>query len=390
MSSKLNSITRASLLVLLIIAFPAFLLAFLLAISAETCGSRIFVLSILLLYIAGATLIFIDLSHPNRALIPVSLFVIAFIGLLISYVISPTGNVDPNCPASSVIPPPNKFVRWSPANLVSEIDQLKLGALVIPYFDPLIDSEKGKRYKELFMDVYREMQSEKSFTKLGSAMHYAYADYAGFSFNTGHLYCYIPAHGDNIDLPVIMFLHGAFGNMQGYLWIWKQLADQLHVAVVAPTFGFGSWNRPAGLSTIENAYQFCVQHPALSEKQIILAGLSSGGYGISKAAVVSPEKYQGLIYISGVLDQIILNSTEFIEGWTGRPIFIIHGSLDDRLLKSDIDKKVQVLNESGLDPKVKFFDDEDHLLIFSKRKELMEIISQWIKSNGLFLTASHP
>ncbi len=75
-------------------------------------------------------------------------------------------------------------------------------------------------------------------------------------------------------------------------------------------------------------------------------------------------------------------SPEFVQGWKGRPVLIIHGTQDARIPKDYIDRRVLDLYHNNIRPEVKFYDDEDHFLIFSKRFEMMEEIHQWVKSAG--------
>ncbi|MCP4695741.1 MAG: alpha/beta fold hydrolase [Gammaproteobacteria bacterium] len=379
MKSANKTLLSWGLILLLMITSPGIFLAIVLLISAETSASRFFALSLITL--SAATILLVIVIRTFRKPVLISAFILygfGIIGLLGCYLIAPSGHLPPNTRLQSLFPTGQKYVRWSPANLVREIDQMKLGTLLMPYLDPYIDQPKGRRLKHLFLTVYRQMQKDSQFVEIGSAMHYAYAELGNLAFDTRHLYVYIPQRNFRKKLPVILFLHGSLGNFKGYLWVWKQFADTHQFAIVAPSFGFGNWHRQGGVATIEAARQYCIQHPELDEKRIILAGLSNGGLGVSRAASLNPHAYQGLLYISGVMERNVLISPEFVQGWKKRPVFIIHGSQDARIPKDYVDRRILDLYHNNIRPEVKFYDDEDHFLFFSKRFEMMEEIHQWI------------
>ena len=368
------------LILFLAITLPVICLAIVLLCEAENWNSRLFVSSLIVTYFATLFL-FIAIKTDKKSMISRVFFLYILGGVLIvlCYFLSPTGFTQ-NSHLQSFFPTGQKYIQWSPANLVSEIDQIKLGAFVISRFKPFgVTSREALRFKNLAQEVYHQMQDNPEFISIGSTLHYMYTELLGFPIKNRHLYVYIPQHSPQEKLPVILFLHGSFGNLKGYLWCWKILADKHHFAIVAPSFGFGRWHNQESVSVIEQARQFCVWHPTLDEKKIILAGLSSGGIGVSQAAQMYPDHYQGLLYISAVVEANIVNSPEFVQGWRGRPIFIIHGDLDERIPKTYIEEIVSNLSYNGLHPVVKYYNDEDHFLLFSKRLEVMTEIYRWTR-----------
>jgi pimeloyl-ACP methyl ester carboxylesterase len=371
-----------ALVLMLFLTSPGTLLAILLALIAETWASRFFACSLLCLVVA-TVLLSIALRRSGKRIMVSSwiMYGLGLFGCIGCYIASPSGQSSPRF--QSHFPGKTGYARLSPANLVREIDQLKLGAVLMPRLDRHIDRRKGKRLKKLFMTVYREMQSDPDFVDVGSVMHYAYAEVGGRPFDIGHMYVYRPEQVDSEKLPVILFLHGSLGNFKGYLWVWKQFADAHGFAIVAPSFGFGNWHRPGGVAAIESARQYCVEQPDLDEDRVILAGLSNGGFGVSRAARITPTAYKGLIYLSGVMEPKVLQSSEFVKGWKDRPVLVIHGGKDERIPKDYIDRNIENLERNSIHPTVKVFDDEDHFLFFSKRVEMIDVIHAWIVDSGL-------
>ena len=57
------------------------------------------------------------------------------------------------------------------------------------------------------------------------------------------------------------------------------------------------------METIDWAYTYCINHLELDAQHILLAGLSNGGIGVSRAASRNPTRYQALLYISSVMEE---------------------------------------------------------------------------------------
>jgi predicted esterase len=178
---------------------------------------------------------------------------------------------------------------------------------------------------------------------------------------------------------VILFLHGSLGNFKGYLWLWKRFADEHGYAVVAPSFGVGNWSLAGGLEAIEGARQHCIDHPRMDGKRIILAGLSNGGMGVSRAASTTPAAYAGLVFISPVIERDAIGTKRFLNGWNGRRVLVLHGSIDRRIPLQYVEKAVALLEEHGVNVESKFYADEDHFLLFSAWNQVSSDIAAWIE-----------
>ena len=69
------------------------------------------------------------------------------------------------------------FPRYSLANLIPEIEQIKLGIALVPYVDPLIDRTQARRIADVTLPIYRQMERDPDFRRLGSVMGWAYEDH---------------------------------------------------------------------------------------------------------------------------------------------------------------------------------------------------------------------
>src|SRR5581483_7696469 len=168
------------------------------------------------------------------------------------------------------------YPRLSPFNVVPEIDQVRLGAMLTPGLFARIDPGKSERILALTMPLYRAMEADADYRAIGSAMPFAFADLAGAGFPE-HYWAYRPPAPGRV--PVLLFLHGAGGNFKSYLRFWQELADREQVAVVCPSHGFGGWGRPDGLALVEHVLADLAADPGLDLSRVVLAGLSNGGIG---------------------------------------------------------------------------------------------------------------
>jgi predicted esterase len=365
---------------ILLLGIPAFLTAVFLMLDAETGAGRLFAVSGLLLYAAtGCLLWWFERDTRAAGHAAGALGGLALMGFGVCYALSPVGVSAKDAKVQSVFSPGSHYARWSPVNLVPEMDQIKAGADLSPCLDALMTRAKAARMKGLFLTAYREMQLDRDFVEVGSAMGCAYRDLLCMPFRGQHLFSYLPAHPPGQKLPVILFLHGSGGNFKSFLWTWKRFADAHQVAIVAPTFGFGNWSRPGAMEAVDWAYAYCTNHAELDAGRVVLAGLSNGGLGVSRAICRHPDRYRGLVYLSGVMEPDVMASPAFQQSCKGKPILVLHGSQDERIPLAYIN---QILN--GLSGEIvvetKFYPEEDHFLILSKRDEWTKVVFRWMSS----------
>lgn len=381
--SPLRVAALSIIALLLMLGTAPTLLAVLLLCEAETWGARLFALSCVLLFVAGSSLFIWFYRNRRRAkTATLLLFGSAVACIVICYALAPSGKTSAGSKLQSVFPSGTHYRRWTPNGLVPEIDQVKMGADLSPFVDAIMTRAKALRMKHLFLTAYREMQHDPDFVSVGSALGDVLADMFGLPFNAGHLYAYIPEHKPGEKLPVILFLHGAGGNFKAFIWNWKRLADSRHVAIVAPSFGCGSWYHRGGMEAIDAGYQYCAGHPDLDAQHIVLAGLSNGGIGVSRAMCLHPDRYWGLVYISPVLEPDILGSLVFVQACAGKSILVLHGDEDDRIPRKYVEEPLKSL-AGKISVEAKYFPGEDHFLILSKRDAVLEEVGNWMRKNGM-------
>jgi pimeloyl-ACP methyl ester carboxylesterase len=273
------------------------------------------------------------------------------------------------------------YRSWSPASLVPEVDQHLMGAGLFSLIDPLIDSKQGSRVGDLTRAIYGEMNRDPAFRALPSALGTCYAEIFGTTAPTGHRFVFIPAsESKDARLPVILFLHGSLGNFQGYLWVWKRLADAEGFAIVAPSHGIGDWQDSEGLAEISRTLDYCLARPDFDDRRIFLAGLSNGGAGVTFAAPQLGGKIAGRIYLSPVIDPEALGAPDYGTAAGRSPVLVITGSDDNRVPTDYVARGVAALRKTCAAVEYHTIPEEDHFLLFSQPDRVMSLIGDWLKT----------
>ncbi|MBI3096677.1 MAG: hypothetical protein HYY93_00295 [Planctomycetes bacterium] len=299
--------------------------------------------------------------------------------LTVVVLLAPPGTTRPGSRVTSHFPGPASFARYSFWNLLPEIDQVKLGVVMAPMYDQLVDSDEARHIRQITMPIYREMQGDPDFMSMGSVCNYAWGALFGGAYETGHYYRYVPEHEAGRRLPVILFLQGATANFKSYLWVLKSLADREKCAVVCPTFDFGDWSQPGGTEAIERMRAVCAADHEFDASRIYLIGLSNGGLGVSRAGQATPQAYAGLVYLSGITESPLLSDSRFIDGWRGRDVLFLHGAKDDRIAMTSIESDVWLIEQKGVRVRLIRYEDEDHFLFFSQRERVVGDLAGWME-----------
>lgn len=364
----------------IVIAVPAFVLSGLLLVYGETSQGQIFAIAAIIGLSVPITLWIATKKQQKRVTLKVSAYlsVLTLILLGINYTHSPDGQPLLGSSVSSKFMGEADYQRASIANLVPEMDQLLLGTYIIPALDPRMNKTNTLELRTQVREVYSEMSHSGEFDCLGSVMNQSYKDILIGHPEIGHFYEYIPKQVSRERMPVVIFLHGSLGNFKGFLWVWKRIADAQGIAIVAPTFGAGKWNTHDGEVAIELARRYCVANPRFDPDRIFLAGLSNGGRGVCLGAQRSPNTYQGLIFISPVLDTKLLLTDNFVKTWKDKPILILHGTSDNRIPIDYIDEAVDAMKGVGMQVESQIYEGQTHFLFFTFRKQIQERIGRWL------------
>lgn len=280
----------------------------------------------------------------------------------------------------SVWTPASAFSRWSPVNLLPEVDQLKLGSRLFPLVDPYLDTARAARLRGFIVDIHAEMRGESEFGGADSALGECYREMFGRPSAGEHQFVYRPAGGSTGPRPVLVFLHGSLGNFQSYSWVLKQLADRLDLVVIAPTCGAGNWWKDTDGAILRRVHEQCVADPGLDESRVWLAALSNGGTGLTRAVAAAGERYRGLLLLSCVMEPRVYSADAFSRGVAGKPVLVLHGEADERIPVAQVRAAASFLRGSGARVTAWYPPGEDHFLFFSRRGEIVDRMEQWFRA----------
>ncbi len=349
--------------------------------KAQTWTGIGLALSGLITILVPITLIFsYQLSLHHRLWSKVTLILTVCLIGLIALILwtTPTGSPSTQATVSHRFTQATTFPRYTLANIVPEVEQLNLGFTVMAYLDPVLDMGQAARLSALTFELYRDMENNPDFHTLGSVMGWAYAELLGQPFDVGHYYLYIPQNQNDKPLPVLIFLHGSAGNFKGYFWLWSKLAEKQGVVIIGPSFGFGNWQPPASIEAVLAALDETSTLVTLDYERVYLAGISNGGLGVSQLAEAAPTQFCGLIFLSPVMVQEIIDSDTFQTHWRERAMLIITGENDRRVPVEYVKRRVAHLKAGMVDVNSIIYPDEDHFLFFSQPEHVLDDVSTWL------------
>lgn len=314
--------------------------------------------------------------HSGWVSLVLGLAGMGILGLILWH--TPDGLAPATAPVRHRFTRPYTFSRYTIANIVPEVEQINLGFVVMTLLDPHLTLEQARRVAPFTLALYREMEQDPNFHRLGSVLGWGYADLLGQSFEVGHYYLYIPQQRPSGALPVLVFLHGSAGNFKTYTWVWSRLAEQEGMVIIAPSFGFGNWRYAESIDVVSRALADAATQVEIDPNRVYLAGLSNGGLGVSYLALAQPERFRGLIFLSPVMRETIIDDSAFLEKWRGRPVLVVTGAEDERIPLGYVQQRVDVLQAGGVKVTEHIYPGQDHFLIFSQPEAIRTDVSRWL------------
>ncbi len=375
------------LIVAAILMLPLSVAAILLIIQAEADHSRFFAFGFLALFsLVAALLQTLHSDGTGHPKVWATIFGIVAAGLLgWAYHTSPTGKAEENPIFESVYEGDGRFKRWHPTNLVAEPDQLKLAASIAGLFGFEFDDGGGKETRKAVSKVYQDLRYHSAdLRNYGTQLAACYADWLGQVPNNEHLYYYHPP-GTSPPVkgrPVLIVLHSSSGNLKGPLWQLKTFADEMNMAIVAPTFGAGRWgHRPdEALARVRDAIAYCDVHEDLNGSAIVLAGYGTGAQGVALAGERLAPKLRALVFISSDIEsEAFLDLTRATE-LNSMPMLVIHGAVDRIADIARVEDGVGAMQKWKMPVTYKPYTDEGALLLFKRGGEVCIDIEEWMKS----------
>lgn len=253
-------------------------------------------------------------------------------------------------------------MRYSPVNLIPEPDLVRTG---LRLFYP----SDYDRIAQLCLPLYSDPPD-------ATAVTYTALDVFGLGTGAGHSY---DRQGEG---PMLLFLHGALGNFQSYRAHWE-LYHPGHFTVVCPTFGFGSWFKPGGTEAVLQAVDNARKRYGCPPGKTVVAGMSNGATGATRAIAARPEEFAALVLISPVLEPDRVTNPEFVKWAQKHPVLVIEGDHDVNVKPASVERGVNLMRQAGISVDYHLLPGHDHFLMFSARTELFKAMDSLLNLEDL-------
>jgi len=276
------------------------------------------------------------------------------------------------------------FPRFGLPNLTPEGDQGRLATFLVPFVDAYLDHDEAAAFRGSVSEVYAELEADPSYARAGSVQGIAYSELLTGVDSAGHAWVDLSDRPE--PQPAIVFIHGFGGNLKGYTWVLREVAHSHGYAIVAPSYGAGLWYQPGGAEAVADTLRWMAESGRFAMERLVLAGLSNGGYGVSAAVVDQPGRWQGVAYLSGVLDDVDAPRVGAVLAAHPRadrkppPVLVLHGDADDRIPLGYLRLGIAGLRAGGVDPDVDIVEGADHFLMFTRRARLEAAVGRWLSA----------
>ncbi len=267
-------------------------------------------------------------------------------------VLAPDGGAENTRVRNAYLGGANRFHRFAPLNVIPEVDQVSVGLTLLPFGDPYVNSAKGRRMRRLVLPAYEQMENDPEFRNLGSAIGPACRDLLHLDFRNGHYYVFLPDADSAQRFPCLVFLHG-----------------------------MGFWEKEGSAEFIVDVTREAIATLPIDANRVFLMGYSQGAVGVTRAAVLAPGLYRGLIYVSPITEDNLFGTPEFATQKDSLRLLFLHGRDDLRIPCNFVEGTARILRQTGYDVRIHVYEDEDHYAILSQQDAILDQLAQFISDD---------
>lgn len=200
---------------------------------------------------------------------------------------------------------------------------------------------------------------------------------SGDESGRGGFHLYVPERytGDR-EWPLIVALHGGFGEGRDFLWTWLREARSRGVLLLAPTSRDTTWslNGPdVDAAALVSMLDYVAERWRVDRRRVLLTGLSDGGTYTLLAGLAEAAPYAALAVVSGVLHPRNLAAGNLARA-AGQRIYLVHGALDWMFPVALAGAAAESLREAGADVTYREIEDLSHAY---PREENARILEWW-------------
>ncbi|CAN5316210.1 hypothetical protein BH23VER1_BH23VER1_27930 [soil metagenome] len=376
-------------LLALVLALPALAGAVLVMGTAQTVAGRFFAVGLMAAAVAVMLLTGAVAAQRRRRKAMRRLGLVHLLGaaglLGICYALSPDGEVPEGSRLRSEWGGEAEFQRGSLGNLIPEVDQVAAALWLFPYFDNAAPQASVERLRLALMRNYYALDGDRGFSAAASALPATFREQIRMPVEGDHVFSYLPAaagdggaSGHEVALPVVIYLHGDWGNLKAGIWNWKGFADASGYAMVAPTRTAASWDSDGGMRAVRDALEVVRGDARLDAGRVVLVGYAAGATGLPRAAVEFAGAFESFIFISSEMGPAVLRSARLREEWKGKRVLFVHGEQDLRSPLPALQKDIGALRDQEIEVFLQVFPGEDQFLFWTRSDDLFALIGDWL------------
>lgn len=188
----------------------------------------------------------------------------------------------------------------------------------------------------------------------------------------------------------MVMMHGRGATAEGMFQL-ADAFDEPHVHYVAPQAQNYSWYPYSFLAPVEKnepgrssgLYKISgiiadLKMSGFSEEQIILLGFSQGACLTLEYAARHPQRYGGVVGLSGGLIGSAVNASQYEGSMEKSPVFLGCSDIDPHIPQKRVDETENIFNKLNADVTKKFYENMGHTIIQDEIKVVKKIMKRVI------------
>ncbi len=191
---------------------------------------------------------------------------------------------------------------------------------------------------------------------------------------------YIPEdYSPDRPIPLIVALHGGYGQGSEYVWTWLRPARSGAYAILAPKSWSETWDMSVPSSDTQSVVRMFNEvssEYAIDRERIYLSGLSDGGIFTYILGLEQSQLFRGLAPVAGALHLVV---DQMLREGRGKdtPIFVVHGVHDFIFPVTFTRQTCDLLKQIGYNVKYEELPDWGHAIPYSINERL---VLPWFES----------
>ncbi len=207
-------------------------------------------------------------------------------------------------------------------------------------------------------------------------------------FNTPHQNQPVAVTGADIDeaTKAMIMIHGRGATAQSILGLSKEFKNTENFVFLAPQASGNTWypysflaprdhNQPgvdSGLQTITDII-LKLNEQGISNENIFLLGFSQGACLASEFAVRNPDKYAGVVALSGGIIGDSININEYMGDLKETPLFMGCSDIDAHIPVQRLDETEKVFKKLGASVQKNIYPGMGHLVNEDEIRHIQEL-----------------